>query len=156
MRALLALVLVLAAGFAAAVEPGERLNDPALEARARAISAELRCVVCQNEPIDASNAEIARDMRRIVRERIAADDSDTEVKAFMVARYGDFVLFRPPVRPTTWLLWAGPFLVLALGALAAAAYLMARARTASTAPSLSPDEERRLAELLSDRGRDPG
>ena len=99
---------------AAAVEPDEVLADPALEARARAISRELRCVVCQSQSIDDSNAPLAKDMRIIVRERLVAGDSDKEVFAFLVERYGDYVLLRPPVQNNTLLLWATPaFLLLA-------------------------------------------
>ena len=99
---------------AAAVEPDEMLADPALEARARAISRELRCVVCQSQSIDDSNAPLAKDMRIIVRERLVAGDSDKEVFAFLVERYGDYVLLRPPVQNNTLLLWATPaFLLLA-------------------------------------------
>lgn len=92
------------------------LTDPAQEARAQALDSEIRCVVCQNEPIAQSTAEVAGDMRQLVRERVAAGDSDAEIRAFFRARYGDFVLLRPPVDSRTWLLWATPLLLLALGA----------------------------------------
>lgn len=98
-----------------ALEPDEILSDPLLEARARSISAELRCVVCQNEPIDSSDAGIARDMRLLVREKLLEGDSDDEIFAFMVERYGDYVRFRPPFNRRTLLLWIGPFLLLFLG-----------------------------------------
>ena len=94
------------------------LADPGEEARARALDAEIRCVVCQNEPIAQSTAEIAADMRALVRERIEAGDSDGEIRAYFRARYGDFVLLRPPVDQRTWLLWGAPLLLLALGLLA--------------------------------------
>lgn len=97
---------------AAAVAP---LSDPALEARATALDAELRCVACENEPISQSTAEIATDMRAMVRERIAAGDSDAQVRAFFAKRYGDFVLLRPPLKGQTALLWATPALLMALG-----------------------------------------
>jgi cytochrome c-type biogenesis protein CcmH len=131
-----------------AVEPGEMLKDPALEARARRISQELRCVVCQNQSIDESTAPLAHDLRVIVRERLVAGDSDAQVLAFVEARYGSFVLLRPPLKPETVLLWLTPLLLLG----GAAAYLVrARRRPvgtpAETAP-LSPDEQRRLAELI--------
>jgi cytochrome c-type biogenesis protein CcmH/NrfF len=112
---------------ALAVEPSEMLKDPALEARAREIGRALRCVVCQNQAIDDSNAEVAHDMRRAVRERLAAGDSDAQVFAFMVARYGDYVLLKPPFKPGTWLLWLGGPLVLLVGG---GALLLAAARRA--------------------------
>jgi len=91
------------------------LNDPAEEARARTLENEIRCVVCQNEPISQSTAEIATDMRRLVRERIAAGASDGEIRAFFKARYGDFVLLRPGADPAFWALWAAPFVLLLIG-----------------------------------------
>ena len=99
-----------------AVEPDEVLDDPALEARARIISKDLRCVVCQNETIDDSNATLAKDMRRLVRERVKAGDTNKEVIAYVVDRYGEFVLLRPRLTPTTWLLWFGPIVLFLLGA----------------------------------------
>jgi cytochrome c-type biogenesis protein CcmH len=142
----LLLVLLLLAAPALAVQPDERLADPALEARARALSRELRCIVCQNESIDDSNATLAKDIRVLLRERLAAGDTDQQAKAFLVARYGDFVLLRPPVRTETWLLWYGPFALLALGALAAFAALRRR-RPAPPAP-LTAEEQARLDALL--------
>jgi cytochrome c-type biogenesis protein CcmH len=124
------------------------LKDPALEARARRISQELRCVVCQNQSIDASSAPLAHDLRVIVRERLAAGDTDAQVLGFVEARYGEFVLLRPHLKPETLLLWGAPLLLLA----GAAAYLFSeRRRAASDArPTLplSPEERRRLDELL--------
>jgi len=150
MRAiLLAAMMGLAAASALAVEPGERLADPALEARARALSGELRCLVCQNQSIDDSNADLAHDLRVLIRERLGAGDSDAQVLQFMVHRYGDFILLRPPVKPDTYLLWFGPFVVLALGALGAALYLRRSRRALQQAPApLSADEQRRLRKLL--------
>lgn len=142
----LLLVLLLLAAPALAVQPDERLADPALEARARALSRELRCIVCQNESIDDSNATLAKDIRVLLRERLSAGDSDQQAKAFLVARYGDFVLLRPPVRTETWLLWYGPFALLALGAAVAFAALRRR-RPAPPAP-LTPEEQARLDALL--------
>ena len=134
-----------------AVEPDEVLPDKALEARARAISAEIRCVVCQNQSIDDSNAEIARDMRRAIRERLTKGDSDAAVVAFLRARYGDYVLLRPPFDPRTWLLWlGGPLLLLLAGRLL---YRSAKRRAAQVkaAPvDLSAAERRRLDALLRD------
>lgn len=108
-----------ALAFAAMVAAAGPLGDPALEARARALDAEIRCVQCQNEPISQSTAEIAGDMRRLVRERIAAGDSDAEIRAYFRERYDDFVLLRPPVDARTWLLWAAPGLILLAGGYAA-------------------------------------
>jgi cytochrome c-type biogenesis protein CcmH len=149
-RAALAALFVLATlGGAIAVEPGERLADPALEARARVLSKGLRCLVCQNESIDDSNATLAHDLRVLLRERLSAGDSDEQVRQFLVSRYGDFVLLRPPIEPATYLLWFGPPAVLALGAAGTALYL--RRRKAGEAPApLSPAEQRRLAQLIED------
>jgi cytochrome c-type biogenesis protein CcmH len=109
-RLLLAAALLTAIGVPAswAVEPSERLGDPGLEARARAISQELRCLVCQNESIDDSNAQLAHDLRLLVRRRLVAGDTDQQVLNYIVARYGVFVLLNPPFEPVTWLLWLGP------------------------------------------------
>jgi cytochrome c-type biogenesis protein CcmH len=134
----------------AATSPDEMLADPALEARARALGHELRCLVCQNQSIDDSDADLARDLRRLVRERLSAGDSDAEVKAFLVARYGDFVLLEPPFRPSTWLLWLGPALVLLLGGLGFAR--LARRRQPLEAASLSKAERARLDRLLAEPG----
>ncbi len=140
-------LIVMTATAAVAVDPGERLDDPALEARARNLSAELRCLVCQNQSIDDSNAPLAKDLRLLVREQIKAGKSDADVMRFVVARYGDFVLLRPPFAINTLLLWLAPLLLLA-----GAGYAIARSRATSLsvpeAPPLSPDEQRRLADLL--------
>ena len=135
-RLLLAAALLIAIGVPAwAVEPFERLADPALEARARAISQELRCLVCQNESIDELNASLAHDLRLLVRRRLVAGDSDQQVLNYIVARYGVFVLLDPPFEPVTWLLWLGPpALVLGAGAIL---LLTGAAATAwSTGPSI--------------------
>ena len=119
-RLLLAAALLNAIGVPAswAVEPSERLADPGLEARARVISQELRCLVCQNESIDESNAQLAHDLRLLVRRRLVAGDTDQQVLNYIVARYGVFVLLNPPFEPVTWLLWLGPpALVLGAGAI---------------------------------------
>jgi cytochrome c-type biogenesis protein CcmH len=143
--------LLLACLPAFAVEPSEMLKDPALEARAREIGRALRCVVCQNQAIDDSNAEVAHDMRRAVRERLVAGDSDRQVMDYMVARYGDYVLLKPPFRAGTWLLWLGGPLVLVLAG--GVLLLAARKRRAvATAPAPLTDEERaRLDSLLGAR-----
>lgn len=151
MRALaLVLMLLGSVGAALAVEPGERLADPAQEARARALGSELRCLVCQNQSIDEFNADLAHDLRVLIRERISAGDSDPQVLRFMVSRYGDFILLRPPVKPATYVLWASPFAVLLLGATAAALYYRRRRSAPETAAPLSPEEKRRLQRLLAE------
>ena len=153
MRAFVLAFAVFAAGLAPAwaVSPDEILDDPILEARARDLSRELRCLVCQNQDIDSSNADLARDLRVLVRERLVAGDSDGEVKAFLVARYGDFVLFEPPMKPATYVLWFGPALMVLLGAGGLIAYLARRRRNpAVPAAPLSAEERRRLERLLSD------
>lgn len=140
-------LLFLANGPAGAVNPDERLADPGLEARARALSKQLRCMVCQNESIDDSNADLAHDLRVIVRQRLVAGDSDTQVLNYMRARYGDFVLLRPPVDAATWVLWFGPFAVLLLGG--GVLVVMARGRRQPPAVvPLSADEARELQTLL--------
>jgi cytochrome c-type biogenesis protein CcmH len=133
---------------ALAVMPDEMLDDPRLESRARELSKELRCVVCQNESIDSSNADIAQQMRVVVRERLVAGDSDQEVKDYLQARYGDYVLMKPPVKPETWLLWYGPGIVLVLGGIGAAVYLLRRPKGAEPAAELSAAERKRLQKLL--------
>lgn len=148
-RALVLLAALLLAMPVLATEPSEVLPDPALESRAREIGRALRCVVCQNQSIDDSSAEVARDMRRAVRERLVAGDSDAAVRDFMVARYGDYVLLKPPFRAGTLVLWLGaPLLLLvAGGALLLAARRRKAMPVASPAP-LSDEERRRLDSLL--------
>jgi cytochrome c-type biogenesis protein CcmH len=153
MRAVaLAALLMLALGLPArAVEPGERLADPALEARARAISGELRCLVCQNESIDDSGADLAHDLRVLLRERLKAGDSDQQAIAYITARYGQFVLLKPPLEPATYALWFGPPALLLLAVLAIALRLRRGAAPPAPAP-LNEDERRRLARLLNEGG----
>ena len=134
---------------ALAVEPGEILKDPALEARARALSSEIRCLVCQNQSIDESNADLARDMRRLVRERLSAGDSDQSIRDYLIKRYGDFVMLRPPVKRSTWLLWFGPGLVLLGAAGVMIVYFRNRRRT-TAAVALAEDEQARLDALLAE------
>jgi cytochrome c-type biogenesis protein CcmH len=110
------LALLLIAGAAQAAPAPGTLTDPSLEMRARALQKELRCVVCQGESIDESNAPIAADIRKLIRERIEAGDSDGQIKDYLVGRYGDFVLMKPPLQPNTWVLWFGPVVVLAIAA----------------------------------------
>jgi cytochrome c-type biogenesis protein CcmH len=145
-----ALFLSLAAP-AFAVQPDEVLKDPAMEARAREISKELRCLVCQNQSIDDSNAPLARDLRVLVRERLVAGDDDTGVLSYITARYGDYVLLRPPFKASTYVLWIGPVIILLLGALGAALFLRGRNRPVTagdTEAPLTPEERARLDKLL--------
>ncbi len=136
-----------------AVEPGEILDDPALEARARDISKGLRCLVCQNQSIDDSNADLARDLRVLVRERLTAGETNQQVIAFVTARYGDYVLLDPPLKPTTYLLWFGPAAIFLAGGAAVIVFLRRRTRlAASGAAPLSDDERRRIERLLDDDG----
>ena len=144
------LLALLLSGTALAVEPSEMLKDPALEARARAISRELRCLVCQNQSIDDSNADLAHDLRMIVRERLSAGDSDAQVKAYLVARYGDFVLLDPPFEAKTLFLWLGPALVLLLGAGGIYAALRRRPAAAPSETPLSEAERQRLADITAE------
>nr|WP_234794712.1 cytochrome c-type biogenesis protein [Xaviernesmea oryzae] len=150
MRFLL-LLLALLGGFsfepALAVNPEERLSDPALEARARALSAQLRCMVCQNQSIDDSNAELAKDLRLIVRERLATGASDDAVLDYVVSRYGEFVLLKPRVEAKTLLLWGAPLLLLAGGALGL--FIVARRRRVIAPVTALTDAERtRLDDIL--------
>lgn len=149
MRRLAFLILLVLAAPAHAVQPDEVLADPALEARARALSQGLRCLVCRNENIDESNADLARDLRLLVRERLTAGDTDAEVIAYLVDRYGEYVLLEPPATGSNLILWvAGPaLLVVALGG--AAVYLRRRRTAADPVPAPLSDAERaRLAEIL--------
>ena len=150
MRALVAAFLLLVAAMAApahAVRPDERLADPALEARARVVSQELRCLVCQNQSLDDSDADLAHDLRVLVRERIKAGDSNAQTIAYLRARYGDFILLRPPFAARTALLWGGPLLLLLLGAGALARFYRSAARAPPPA-GLTAEERRRVAALL--------
>lgn len=142
---LIAMMTAISLG-ALAVEPSERLADPALESRAREVSKALRCVVCQNESIDNSNAELAKDMRILVRDRINAGDSNQAVLDYMVERYGDFVLLKPRVMPTTIALWVAPAVLLALGLLVLIRTMRRRAMAEPTA--LSSDEALKLKRLM--------
>jgi cytochrome c-type biogenesis protein CcmH len=147
MRWLALSALLLGATPALAVDPSEILPDPALEARARVLSKQLRCVVCRSESVDDSNAEIARDIRRLVRERLVAGDSDAQVLAALVDRYGDYVLLRPPARGANWVLWlAGPGLLLMGGGLALV-YLRGRRALPAAAERLTPEEEAALRRI---------
>ncbi len=142
--AVVALTTLWAGAAHAVSDPGEMLPDRARELRAEAIGQQLRCLVCQNESVEESDAELARDLRRIIRQRVAAGDNDQAVIAWMTARYGDFVRLRPPFRPLTYVLWASPLLALGAGGLAS--WLAFRRRAAPPAP-LSEAERARLANL---------
>ena len=149
-RAALAAAIVFLCFVAApahAVRPDEMLADPALEARAREVSRELRCLVCRNQSIDDSDADLAHDLRVLVRERLKAGDSDKQVVAYIRARYGDFVLLRPPFEAGTVLLWAGPALILIVGGFAIARFYRRRRDEPPAAP-LNAEEARRLAAVL--------
>ena len=159
MRLLKALSWLVACGLSvtlalAAMEPEEILPDPAKEKRARGITKELRCVVCQNQSVDDSDAPLAKDIRLIVREQIMAGETDDQVRAFVVARYGQYVLLRPPLGVDTALIWIGPFALLAI-ALGVAAIYLRRARVAGDPATgkLSPEEEQRVEALLKDDAR---
>ena len=143
-RAIALCLLLCASTPTLAVQPDEVLPDPALETRARALSQELRCLVCQNQSIDDSDAQLARDLRIILRERLKAGDSDRQVLDFLVARYGEFVLLRPPLRWQTLLLWLAPPLLLAAGAIVLFAAGRRRAQAILTEPALTPAEKARL------------
>jgi cytochrome c-type biogenesis protein CcmH len=139
---------LLAAQSALAVQPDEILKDQALESRARVLSRELRCMVCQNQSIDDSDAPLARDLRVLVRERLTAGDSDPQVMDFLVARYGEFVLLKPRFEWHTAVLWLTPAVALIAGAIAMMAAIRRRRGAPSLAAPLSADEERRLAEVI--------
>ncbi|QGX98091.1 cytochrome c-type biogenesis protein CcmH [Roseovarius faecimaris] len=150
-RLALALSLILLALPAYAVQPDEVLDDPVLEERARELSQGLRCLVCRNENIDDSNAPLARDLRLLVRERLVAGDSDAQALDFIVARYGEYVLLKPPLKGSTLLLYAAGPLMLLLAAIGATVYLRRRATAQPvTEAGLDADEEARLREILKD------
>ncbi|HWP27000.1 MAG TPA: cytochrome c-type biogenesis protein [Xanthobacteraceae bacterium] len=142
------LLLLVLSGSAAAVQPDEILADPALEARARALSRELRCMVCQNQSIDDSDAPLARDLRLIVRERLKAGDTDAQILDLLTSRYGEFVLLRPRFAWHNALLWFAPLIVLALGAVGLVLALRHRRTAAPEVAPLSAEEERRLHEVI--------
>lgn len=147
LRTLLVCCALMFAGAALANEATPLAADVAVEKRLMEISEELRCLVCQNETIAASRADLAQDLRREIRKMIAAGKTDKEILDFMVERYGDFVRYRPPVKPSTWLLWGGPFVLLAGGIAALIAFLRRRVKD-KAAPELSEEERRRAAALL--------
>jgi cytochrome c-type biogenesis protein CcmH len=150
-RVALLFALLLAPSVSFAVSPDEMLRDPKLEARARNLSAQLRCMVCQNESIDESEASLARDIRLLVREKITAGDSDEAIRTFLVKRYGDFILLRPPLKIETLALWGAPLLLLFAGG--ATIFFATRRKTLAATPSLTEAEAARLAALISDEKR---
>lgn len=149
-KSLILLAALCAASSVWAVEPKEMLKDPAQEARAREVSKQLRCVQCQNETIDESHAEIARDMRVLVRDRIVAGDSNEQIVEYMRSRYGDYVLLAPRFMTSTLALWIGPFIILVIGGFIVAARLRNTATRAAAAPLSA--EERAELDALNDSG----
>ncbi|NNU62567.1 cytochrome c-type biogenesis protein [Ochrobactrum soli] len=147
----LAVALAVQGTAALAVNPDEVLPDPALEKRARTISGELRCMVCQNESIDDSNAELARDLRLLVRDRLKAGDTDDQVMDFVVARYGEFVLLKPRLSARTVLLWGFPVMVLLIGAVALVFAFRGRRRLGEAVQPLSESEKAELSRLLNNK-----
>ena len=148
---LFALFLALTSGPALAIVAGESLDDPVFEARARDIGKGLRCLVCQNQSIDDSNAGLAKDLRRLVRERLVAGDSDQAVEDYIVERYGDYVLLKPPFKPITYALWLGPGLMLLIAGWGVVVFLRRQSRRSPVAEApLDDDERRRLDSLLDD------
>ena len=152
------LLLGVGAGPAHAFISDEALSDPVLEARARALSRQLRCLVCQNQSIEESDADLARDLRRIVREEIAAGKTDQQVLDYVVARYGDWVLLNPPFKARTYLLWFGPLGIFLAGAIGVVVFLRHNRDKAKAAPlkPLNEAERQRLDELLSDDAEKEG
>ena len=148
----LTLILMLFAGPVWASEARPLGDDPAVEARLKHLAVELRCLVCQNQTLADSNAPLAEDLRREVREMIVKDMSDKEIIEFLVERYGDFVLYRPPLKATTTLLWVGPFVLLAVGATALVITLRRRARKVIDMP-VTDEEHRRVEQLLAEGGK---
>jgi cytochrome c-type biogenesis protein CcmH len=149
MKCIIVFLMGICIGLANAGEASPMAEDPVVEARLVHISQELRCMVCQNESLSSSRAELADDLRREVRDLIRANKSDQEIKDFLVSRYGDFVLYRPEVKPLTWVLWFGPFVVLLMAAIFLLAYLRQR-RLAVHPQALSDTDRARVEQLLKD------
>jgi cytochrome c-type biogenesis protein CcmH len=141
---------LLACTLVQAKEAAPLAEDPVVEQRLVALAQDMRCLVCQNESLAGSRADLAADLRRELREQIKQGKSDDEIKAFMVSRYGDFVLYKPPVKPTTWLLWGGPFVLMVAGVAGLLAYLSRRTRTSKSVPL--DDAELARARALLDEG----
>ena len=146
-RLLILMLMLLAAGAPWAREAAPLADDPVVEQRLIAISEEMRCLVCQNESLSGSRSELAQDLRRELRNQIRQGRTDAEIRDFMVARYGDFVLYRPPVKPTTILLWAGPFVLMIVAVIVLLVYVRRRNRAVDR-DALTDDENRRAQALL--------
>jgi cytochrome c-type biogenesis protein CcmH len=151
MRRVLAIIAALWLSLAPALAQEVQLADPRQEQRARDLSREIRCVVCQSQSVADSDADIAKEVRAIIREQIAAGRSDQEIRDFLVARYGDFVLFDPPFKASTYALWIGPFAILVLAAIGVAIFFHRRAQEPARVPELNPEERDRVARLLDER-----
>jgi cytochrome c-type biogenesis protein CcmH len=149
-----ALILLAMLWIAPALAQEAQLADPQLEQRARDLSREIRCVVCQSQSVADSDADIAKEVRVIIREQIAAGKSDREIQDYLVARYGDFVLFDPPFKASTYVLWLGPFAILLLAAIGVAVFFRRRAQEPARARDLSADEHSRVVRLLDDGPED--
>jgi cytochrome c-type biogenesis protein CcmH len=151
MTRLFAILAVLWLGLAPALAQEVQLADPKLEQRARDLSREIRCVVCQSQSVSDSDADIAKEMRALIREQMAAGKSDQEIRDYLVARYGDFVLFDPPFKASTYALWIGPFAILVLAAAGVAIFFRRRAQDPARVAALDPEEQSRVARLLNER-----
>jgi cytochrome c-type biogenesis protein CcmH len=136
-----------------AVEPTEILQNPELEARARVLSKNIRCLVCQNQSIDDSNASLAKDLRKVVREQLVNGASDEEIFDFLIERYGDFVLLKPPVKPSTYMLWYGPIILFSIGLVMSVLFLIRRKKLAPEEP-LTQKEIDQLSKLITNRAED--
>lgn len=150
MRRVFAVIAVLWLGLVPALAEVQ-LADPRQEQRARDLSREIRCVVCQSQSVADSDADIAKEVRAIIREQIAAGKSDQEIRDFLVARYGDFVLFDPPFKASTYALWIGPFAILVLAGIGVAIFFRRRAQEPARVAELNPEERDRVARLLDER-----
>lgn len=154
MRRAFAVLAVLWLGMASAWAQEAQLSDPKLEQRARDLSREIRCVVCQSQSVADSDADIARELRILIREQIAAGKSDQDIRDYLVARYGDFVLLDPPFKASTYVLWIGPFALLVLAGIGVALFFRRRAQEAARPRELNADEQSRVARLLHDGPED--
>ena len=151
MRRALAVFAAFWLSLAPALAQEVQLADPKLEQRARDLSREIRCVVCQSQSVADSDADIAKEMRALIREQMAAGRSDQEIRDYLVARYGDFVLFDPPFKASTYALWIGPFAILVFAAIGVAIFFRRRAQDPARAAALNPEEQSRVARLLNER-----
>tara|TARA_B100001093_G_scaffold454750_1_gene464362 strand:- start:388 stop:858 length:471 start_codon:yes stop_codon:yes gene_type:complete len=147
-------LMMLFATFAEAVEPGELLEDSRLEARARALSVDIRCLVCQNQSIDDSDSDLAKDLRKLVRKKVKEGASDEDIRNYLVTRYGEFVLLHPRITSDTYILWFGPIVILLAGIIGIFTFFLRHSKNNSIQPSLvlSEDEEKRISELINNRG----